>query len=175
MKRWLLLLGGITFLASFAAQARTPVTYDAAMRDALLALPKIGARGLPDTDGKIVIVTFFASWCPPCKWEFQSLNALRKRYSERDLAIVAVNWFEAWGEDKGGKRMRRFLESTRPAFPLVSGTKAFTERFGGVTRIPTLFIFGRDGREAYSFIHLEGAEKMHAGTAELARVIEALR
>ena len=71
--------------------------------------------------------------------------------------------------------MDRFLASTRPEFSLVSGDKAITERFGGIDRIPTLFVFDRSGREAFTFVHLEGAKKMHAGESELTRVVEKLR
>jgi thiol-disulfide isomerase/thioredoxin len=157
------------------APARAPVQLTPALAGMLSTLDPIGKRRLGRTEGKIVIVTFFASWCPPCRWEFESLNALRERYGEDDLAIVAINRFETWANDAGGRRMKRFLAETKPAFPLVAGTEALAERFGGIERIPTLFVFDRKGRQAYAFVHLEGAEKMHAGTVELVAVIDALR
>lgn len=174
MKRLLILFCAVLLLAP-SSFARTPLLLDAALQSDLRSLPKIGQRGVDALSGKIVIVTFFASWCPPCKWEFQSLNTLRKTYGEDELAIVAVNWFEEWGDSAGGKRMERFLTSTKPNFPVISGTNPVIGKFGGIDRIPTLFIFDRRGREAYSFIHLQGAKKMHAGTEELINVIETLR
>lgn len=157
------------------APARAPMQLTPALANLLTTLEPIGERRLGRTEGKIVIVTFFASWCPPCRWEFESLNALRERYNEDELSIVAVNRFETWANDDGGRRMKRFLADTKPAFPLVAGTEALAERFGGIERIPTLFVFDRRGRQAYAFVHLEGAEKMHAGTGELSAVIDALR
>ena len=155
--------------------ARAPLQFDESFRNTLSALPTIGSQPLGDTQRKIVIVTFFASWCPPCRWEFKSLNAVCERYDEKDVAIVAVNWFEDWGNYKSGKRMQRFLASTKPQFPLVEGTKTLTDKFGGVDRIPTLFVFDRNGREAFSFVHLQGAEKMHVETDELIGVLDALQ
>jgi thiol-disulfide isomerase/thioredoxin len=167
----------LVILASLApaASARAPLKFDADFRQALAALPPIGARTVAPSEGKIVVVTFFASWCPPCRWEFQSLNTIRRKYNETEVSIIAVNWFENWGERDGGKRMQRFLKSTVPDFPLVVGNKDIINRFGGIDRIPTLFVFDRRGREAYSFIHLEGSKKMHVGTDELIRVIDTLR
>lgn len=71
--------------------------------------------------------------------------------------------------------MQRFLKSTGPRFPLVVGNKDIINRFGCVDRIPTLFVFDWQGLEAYSFIHLKGSKKMHAGTDELIGVIYMLR
>jgi len=158
-----------------AADARAPLQFDESLRSALGALPTIGSQPIGDIDGKIIIVTFFASWCPPCRWEFESLNAVRERYKEKDVAIVAVNWFENWGNYKSGKRLKRFLASTKPQFPLVEGTKSLSDKFGGIDRIPTLFVFDRNGREAFSFVHLQGAEKMHVETEELIGVLDALQ
>ncbi len=55
--------------------------------------------------------------------------------------------------------MDRFLASTRPEFSLVSGDKAITERFGGIDRIPTLFVLNRSGREAFTFVQLRGRKR----------------
>ena len=72
-------------------------------------------------------------------------NALRLKFNEKDLAIVAINLFEYWAPRNAKKRMDRFLTSTSPEFALVSGDKVIMERFGGINRIPTLFIFDRSG------------------------------
>lgn len=167
------LLLALTIASS--ASATAPRLLDESLRQELIDLPRIGDAPIPQLDGKIVIVTFFASWCPPCRWEFEALNALRRKFDEKDLAIVAVNWFEDWDPRNAKNRMKRFLASTRPEFSLVSGNKTITERFGGIDRIPTLFVFDRSGQAAFTFIHLEGAKKMHAGESELTRVVEKLR
>ena len=60
------------------------------------------------------------------------MKAIGKKYSEADVSIIAVNWFEDWGNRDGGKRMQRFFKSTGPRFSLVVGNKDIINRFGGV-------------------------------------------
>ena len=117
--------------------ARAPLQFDESYRNTLSALPTIGSQPLGDTERKIVIVTFFASLRPACRWEFKSLNAVRKCCDEKDVAVVAVNWIEDWGNYKSGKRMQQFLASTKTQFPLVEENKTLTDKFEGVDRIPT--------------------------------------
>ena len=71
--------------------------------------------------------------------------------------------------------MQQFLASTKPQFPLVQGTKTLTDKFGGVDRIPTLFVFDRNGRQAFSFVHLQGAETIHVEADELIGFLHALQ
>lgn len=175
MKNLSYLLILLLLAISNVSDARSPVSFDQSLHKRLAERPQIGGHALGPTDGKIVIVTFFASWCPPCRWEFKSLNALRQKYGEEELSIIAVNWFEDWDKRNMDRRMKRFLKATKPRFPLVAGHEELIAKFGGISRIPTLFVFDRSGREVYSFVHLEGATKMHAGEEELVNVIESLR
>ena len=124
--------------------------------------------------GKPVIVTFFASWCPPCTDEFKVLNEVRGSHGEERLAIIAVNAFEAWGGAKNPARMKRFLARTKPAFTLVEESEGVLAAFGGVARIPTLIIYDRDGREVWRFIHEVGAVKMSATLEDIQTVLSDL-
>ena len=100
---------------------------------------------------------------------------MRLKFNEKDLAIVAINLSEDWDPRNAKKRMNRFLTSTRPKFSLVSGDKVIMERFGGIDRIPTLFVLDRSGREAFTFVQLRGPKKIHARDFEMTRVVEKLR
>ncbi|WP_419909113.1 redoxin family protein [Hoeflea sp.] len=118
-----------------------------------------------------IIVTFFASWCPPCTDEFRHLNSLAASGEYGDAQIIAVNLFEDFGGVKNPQRMVRFIDRTAPQFPLLKGSEDIREAFGNIDRIPTVVVYGRSGDEVWRFVHERNAEKTHATEADL---VEAL-
>lgn len=96
---------------------------DGDAREILADLPALKGTQAIDIaalQNKPLLVTFFASWCPPCREEFSHLNRLQELYQDTDLTIVAINVFEAW-DDNDESRMDSFLEFTQPNFPTLAG------------------------------------------------------
>lgn len=122
--------------------------------------------------GRPVVVAFFASWCPPCTDEFDVMAKVRATVGDRPVTFIGINLFEAWGGKKDPARMARFIARTRPGFPLIEGSPEISAAFGTIDRIPTMVVFGSDGKENWRFVHQRGATKTHA-TAE--EIINALR
>lgn len=116
-------------------------------------LRRLAGQPMPPFEGRIVIVSFFASWCAPCIDEFAYLGGVYDAYGGDDPVIVAVDLHESWAGGNHAARLRRFIDATRPPFTVVRGDDAVAKAFGGVGRIPSLFVFGRDGRLAYRFLN----------------------
>ena len=74
----------------------------------------------------------------------------------------------------GPAKLDAFLDRYDPAFAVVAGSGAIADGFGGVSRIPTLFVFDRDGRIVYDFVNARGAARTSVSAAELRAVIEPL-
>lgn len=153
------------------AQDRT-LTLSESLVNNLVKLPHINNKILQyaDLKNKPIIVTFFASWCLPCHEEFKQLNKLAAVSSSSSLTIVAVNVFEDWfGVNES--RLKRFMETYSPKFFVVKGNNYIKKMFNNVNRIPTLYLFDRDGVAQNKFIHLSNSNKTHVKENELREIL----
>lgn len=147
------------------------------LRQALETLPHLHGRKVKEAglDGNVVLVSFFASWCPPCNIEFQHLRDADAAYHKKGLRIVAINYFEDLaGFADGGARLDRFITRHAPWYSVVKGNDAIAKRFDDVSRIPTVFIFDREGRLALHFIHRWKAKKTNLTMNELHAAVRPL-
>jgi thiol-disulfide isomerase/thioredoxin len=128
----------------------------------------------PTLADRVVMVAFFASWCPPCRAEFVHLNSVQRDYGPKGLQVVGVNVFEDFDGQSTPAKLETFLQDASPLFPVLRGDRAIRQTFGNLDRIPTLFVFARDGRLAMVFRHAPGATKTHLSEAELRAAVEPL-
>lgn len=162
-------------LLTGAAAAKILTRMDAGLEGLIATLPLLAGEAPGPLRGRVVIVSFFASWCAPCRREFAYLNEIRRAYSTDDVAIVAINWIEYWGDYAGGKRMGRFLADTKPEFTVIEGDEVISKRFGGITRMPSLYVFDRRGRNAFRHGNRGDGSAMIVGRDRLIQIVDSLR
>jgi thiol-disulfide isomerase/thioredoxin len=99
--------------------------------------------------GKPLLVTFWATWCEPCRDEYPMLNELAKQYAPQGLQVVGVNM-----DDDGDLiLMRRFLARYKPVFPNYrkngGSAAAFDQAVlpGWSGALPASFFYAKDGRQ----------------------------
>ena len=117
--------------------------------------PQVTAATFND---KVLIVTFFASWCPPCRQEIADLSEIYGQFREDGLEVVAINLFEDFDNFSDDERLGVFLDLTKPPFTVVKGNDAISQEFGTIRRIPSLFVFDRQGRRVLTFAPERGAQ-----------------
>ena len=99
--------------------------------------------------GKTVLVTFWATWCEPCRDEYPMLNELAKQYAPQGLHVVGINL----DDDGDIILMRRFLMRYKPIFPNYRKRKGDEEAFnqsilpGWNGALPATFFYAKDGRQ----------------------------
>lgn len=90
--------------------------------------------------GKVVALTFWASWCPACRSEMPSLEALHNRLEGEGVVVLGVNGGEPV------EKVRAFLSEMQLTFPVVVDPKGEVHDLYGVRQYPVTFILDREGR-----------------------------
>ncbi len=92
--------------------------------------------------GKVVLINFWATWCPPCKTEMPALQAAYQAYRDQGLVVLAVNTTD---QDEAGAA-RQFAQSAGLTFPLLADVKGEAFRQYQVQALPTSFFVDRQGK-----------------------------
>jgi thiol-disulfide isomerase/thioredoxin len=101
-------------------------------------------RSLSELRGKVVLVNFWATWCPPCRREMPSMQRLYQSLSRENFEILAVNV----GEDDGTIFAFTGTLEPSPDFPLLLDRDSLALRKWPVKGLPTSFVVDRQGRVA---------------------------
>mgnify|MGYP003507784765 CR=1 FL=1 len=99
--------------------------------------------------GKLVLLNFWASWCPPCREEMAGLQ------------IIGVSM------DDDRSEVKRFLAQYPVSYPIVMGDARFAGQFGGVLGLPLTYLIDAQGRVVARYQGEADLPKMEAKVKEL--------
>ncbi len=138
--------------------------------------PKVGEWGdapdftLPDLEGgdftlsslkgKVIVVNFWGTWCPPCRREIPDFISFYDEYQDKGVEIVGV----ALERDEG-LAVRSFVKEIGIDYTVVLGDQGVTRRYGGIRAVPTTFIIDGSGN-----IH-----QKHVGAIDKKTLVNAVR
>ncbi len=92
--------------------------------------------------GKVVLLEFWATWCPPCKASVPAMSALHDKYAQKGFSVIGVSI------DTGSdalEMVRQFASSHNITYPVLLANET-TPKLYNVTSVPTSFLIGKDGK-----------------------------
>lgn len=120
-------------------------------------------HALEDYRGKVVLINFWATWCPPCVREMPSLERLYQTLSDEPFVVLAINQWE--NTDHVFAFMGQI--DVFPSFPILFDPDSAVSEAFGVKGLPTSFLLDRNGRVVYRAVG--GREFDHPEILELIR------
>ncbi len=112
--------------------------------------------------GKVVIVNFWATWCPPCRAEIPDLIALQNKYKDQ-LQIIGIS-----EDDDPPATVKKWALDHKMNYPIVMSTPDVQKVFTGVSALPTSFILNRESHLVMRHVGMLMADTTEAETRHLA-------
>lgn len=95
---------------------------------------------LSDFKGKVVILDFWDTWCPPCRLEIPGFVELHNAYKDSGFVMIGIA-----GARNGMEAVRAFLKEYKVSYLNLLATRDVFSGYGGITSIPTTFIIDKNG------------------------------
>jgi peroxiredoxin len=99
-----------------------------------------GTVSLAGHRGRIVVVNFWANWCPGCKLDIAAVNAFYSRYHGKGVDMIGVN------QDSLDDRDKAAAMAARMSYPSAMAREASVNSFGTPSGLPAAYIIDRDGQ-----------------------------
>jgi thiol-disulfide isomerase/thioredoxin len=140
---WLLVLVVASCYATFAQKQSIPILQRSLEQAPQFALKDVDGRTvrLSDYQGKVVLINFWATWCPPCRAEMPDLVRLQREYAKQGLQIIGITY-----PPERKDRVQRFARSLKVNYPIILGTREIKARFTSEETLPLTVVIDRDGK-----------------------------
>jgi peroxiredoxin len=125
--------------AELRAVKRPIVATDFYLRDLNGKLVRLG-----DFQGKVVLLNFWATWCPPCRKEMPSMQQLYQVYKDKGLEIVAVSV-----DTTSSHEVRAFIEELELTFPVLHDRDSLVSRLYSNPGVPSTYLIDVQGKVVY--------------------------
>jgi peroxiredoxin len=107
---------------------------------------------LSELRGKVVLVNFWATWCPPCRKEMPDLEALYNRFKSEGLMVLAIS-------DEDAAKVRPFIAERQVTYPILLDPGRKVNNLFQVEGIPKTFIYDRQGKLVAQSIDMRTREQ----------------
>ena len=102
---------------------------------------------LSDFKGKVVVLDFWATWCPPCVKEIPHFIELHEQYKDRGFAMVGISL-----DHQGVSVVKSFVRKYQVNYPILMTDGRVDKAYGGITGIPTTFVIDSAGNIRQKYV-----------------------
>lgn len=146
-----LILGGLAVIVWMSVQTAVPTpttnSYGApalaqqggTVTDFTIGSLDNGQISLADYEGEVIIMNFWATWCPPCRAEMPGINNFYEAHKDEGLVVLAIN------EEESEEQVRPFIELNEFSFPVLLDIEGRVAQQYSTRSFPTTFIIDRNG------------------------------
>ena len=114
---------------------------------------------LRDLRGKVVLVNFWATWCPPCRKEMPDLQALYDRYKDQGFVVVSIS-------DEEAAKVQPFIAEQKITYPVLLDPGRKVNDLFQVEGIPKSFVYDREGKLVAQSIDMRTRNQFQAMIAQ---------
>ena len=100
---------------------------------------------LSDYRGKVVVLDFWATWCPPCRKGIPDFVEMQEKYGEDKFVVIGIN-LDQGKESEVLPMVTEFAEKYKINYPVVMYTQEVIYAYGGIRSIPTTFVLDKEGK-----------------------------
>lgn len=111
-------------------------------------------RSLSEYRGKVVVMDFWATWCPPCRAAMPGIQKIHEKYKDKGVVVLGMNCWES-GDPAA------YMKENGITYGLIMKADEAAKAYG-VSSIPTLYVVGTDGKVIYHTVGFEGEEALEA-------------
>jgi len=105
--------------------------------------------------GQVLLIAFWATWCPPCVMEIPMLKTLQQEFAPEGFHVIGINLDENAGKVLPQARARHQFN-----YPVAIGNASTVEAFGNFSSLPTTFLVDRQGRIREMFTGLHAYDEL---------------
>jgi DsbE subfamily thiol:disulfide oxidoreductase len=141
LKRWLIVIAILGVAIGVAWKSLPTINQPPKTDTPELPFTLKDLKGVAQTlpKGKVVLLNFWATWCPPCREEIPSLVMLQRKFADKGLAVVAVS------VDKNADDVISFARQYDLSFQILHDPDAAVSQEYGVYKYPETFLIDRNG------------------------------
>ena len=121
---------------------------------------------LADLKGKVVLVNFWATWCPPCRAEIPDLVKLQDKYRDK-LVVLGIS-----EDEVDPAQVKAFATEQKMNYPIVMATTELRQIFKGVAALPTTFVLDTEGKIQMRHVGMLDPERTEIETRYLSGALK---